>query len=628
MLKLCALVCLALSLQVNAQNLNIDSLKRLLPSAPPDTNRVILYRMLAGLVKNQDPVAAASYARQGVALGHELSYDKGLAGCYLNLAAAYISLGKLDSALQFQDTAITVSHKVGEPNRLALAYLNRADIYMQLRLFEEALRDCDTSLHYADIANSDDRRGRVYQTFGSIHYHQEQYDKAIPYYEKAYQLYMQAGNKQMSSIALNNAGNAYKHTGNHAEAMKRFQQLITQADSTRDQVNMSMYYGNISDLYLEMNQLLLAEKYGADALRYARQTGIGRPLVHANMSMASIRLRRNDLASAITFARTAWDGSKRLEDLALQQSSASLLAEIYAKQQDHRNAYEFLEIAGRLKDTLNKQQFTQDIAGMQTRFEVEEKDKEIQLLAKDRALKDQQLRAQQGLLIGSIILIALGIASVVLLINRYRLRRRMEELELRNRIAADLHDEVGSSLSSIHLLSQMANTPATQDAVRTSIISKMSINAQETMEKMSDIVWMIKPEENDQASLESRMRKFLFDIAESKSIECNFTAHDLERLKLSMVERRQVYLLFKEAVNNAVKYSGSKTIDVLFGQEQGMVKLIVADKGAGFDVSRKSSGNGLRNMQKRAEELGGKFICDTKSGEGTTIALTFPAKLT
>jgi two-component system sensor histidine kinase UhpB len=210
-----------------------------------------------------------------------------------------------------------------------------------------------------------------------------------------------------------------------------------------------------------------------------------------------------------------------------------------------------------------------------------------------------------------------------LLMNRNKLRQRMKELELRNRIAADLHDEVGSSLSSIHMLSQMAsqktNEPGHQD-----ILSRMSVNAKETMDKMGDIVWMIKPGETEAGSLKQRMERFAYEVGTSKNMEIVVQLAELEKVKLSMEQRKNIYLIFKEAVNNAAKYSGTRKIDIDSSIHNKELKLIIKDAGCGFDHHKAKKGNGLGNMMNRAEELGGRLEIGSVPDEGTTITLTMP----
>ncbi len=121
-----------------------------------------------------------------------------------------------------------------------------------------------------------------------------------------------------------------------------------------------------------------------------------------------------------------------------------------------------MKLALELSDTFYKKQYDAETATWQKNFEVGQKDKEIALLNKDSQLQQQQIRMQRLYLAGSVLLVALAVGGIFLLISRHRLRQRMKELELRNRIAADLHDEVGSSLSSIHMLSQCSGTASKQ----------------------------------------------------------------------------------------------------------------------------------------------------------------------
>jgi tetratricopeptide (TPR) repeat protein len=171
-----AIILLASTLTATAQSKLVDSLTREAETRGNDTGKVNALRMLTGLVRTSNPARAIAY---GIALGRKLNFDRGLAGCYLNLSATYISASKLDSALSYIDTAIGFAQKLADPNRLALAYLNRADIYMHLNNLNQSLKNCDTALKYADQANNDDRRARIYQTIGSVYYTQEKYTESM-----------------------------------------------------------------------------------------------------------------------------------------------------------------------------------------------------------------------------------------------------------------------------------------------------------------------------------------------------------------------------------------------------------------------------------------------------------------
>ncbi|MBL0355700.1 MAG: tetratricopeptide repeat protein [Chitinophagaceae bacterium] len=604
-----------------AQQPGIDSLLLVVSKPQQDTGTVIAYRMLAGLVRSSNPLKAAAYGNAGVALGRKLGFDKGVAGCLLNIAACYSAASKMDAALLYIDSAILYSLKVGEPNRIALAYLNRADLHMKQQNLTQSLLDCDSSMHYAEISNNDDRRARVLQTIGSVYYLQQLYRQSADYYDKAYLLYQKIGNSQMSAIVLNNLGNVYKHVKEYEKSVRSFLRAIAIGDSLNDLNNLSMYHENISDAYLQQGNLEAAEKHGLKAMVHAVQQDISTQKANAWECLGSVYLQQKKYPAAIDAGLKAYEIAKAENDVNILFETSDLLAEAYAQSGSHSRAFEFLKINKEINDSLVKKQYDQDIAAMQTRFKVTEKDKEIKILNKDSQLQQQQIKQQRFLIAASAAIVLLSLFGIRLFINRNRLRQRMKELELRNQIAADLHDEVGSSLSSIHMLSQMA-TRQGNDATHKDILERMSNNAKETMDKMGDIVWMIKPGESESGSLKQRMQSFAYEICSTRNISTLLQLDELEKVKLTMEQRKNIYLIFKEAMNNAVKYSGTEKIEATASLQNNQVILTIRDFGKGFDIDMVKKGNGLENIQHRAKELGGNLSFKSAHGEGTMVKLT------
>src|SRR5690606_17403811 len=114
------------------------------------------------------------------------------------------------------------------------------------------------------------------------------------------------------------------------------------------------------------------------------------------------------------------------------------------------------------------------------------------------------------------------------------------------------------------------------------------------------------------------------DICNSRNIACSFSADDLNELKLSMKQKKNTYLIFKEAVNNAVKYSETKKLDIKLIQQNKQLEMVIKDYGNGFDEKTILKGNGLENMQNRAKELNGNLRLTSKQEFGTEIKLSFP----
>jgi signal transduction histidine kinase len=205
------------------------------------------------------------------------------------------------------------------------------------------------------------------------------------------------------------------------------------------------------------------------------------------------------------------------------------------------------------------------------------------------------------------------IALIAYSMHRLRLKRFFAVEKIRNRVARDLHDDMGSTLSTINILSSMAKAKLNTDAHKTAeYISKISDNSQRMMEAMDDIVWAIKPA-NDTMQFEA------------KDIELDFKAdEEVNEAKIDMEGRRDFFLIFKEAVNNAAKYARCSKAEVRVFVENRKLVLQVKDNGIGFDVKQADGGNGLGNMQKRTDALKGKLQLTSIEGEGTEVMLTVP----
>jgi signal transduction histidine kinase len=220
----------------------------------------------------------------------------------------------------------------------------------------------------------------------------------------------------------------------------------------------------------------------------------------------------------------------------------------------------------------------------------------------------------------------LAIAFTIFLLYRYQLRQALKVMAIRNRIAGDLHDEIGSTLSSISIYSQVAKKEVIRKAPEAAdMLEHITESTTGMMDAMNDIVWMINTRNDRFDNITNRMNAFANELLEAKN--CNVQLHvdpELEKLRLDMAQRKNLYLIFKEAINNAAKYAACKNVWIDLSME-GSHKLLmrIRDDGKGFDDSLESNGNGLLNMQKRANELKGEFKLSSRIGEGTLVRLEF-----
>src|SRR4030095_4065823 len=180
---------------------------------------------------------------------------------------------------------------------------------------------------------------------------------------------------------------------------------------------------------------------------------------------------------------------------------------------------------------------------------------------------------------------------------------------IRNNIAADLHDDIGSTLNSISLFSEVAKHEAGKPIPA---LDQIGVSARKIIDAMSDIVWTINPENDAFENVISRMRSLAYLLLKAKGIEFTFkTDESLNQLSLPMLARKNVYLLFKESINNLVKYSNATRASFHISLENENVKMVIRDNGVGFDMENVQMGNGIKNMKRRAEEIGAQLLIES-----------------
>ena len=204
---------------------------------------------------------------------------------------------------------------------------------------------------------------------------------------------------------------------------------------------------------------------------------------------------------------------------------------------------------------------------------------------------------------------------------------RLRELEqVRRRIAADLHDDIGSSLTQISIFSEVLQQRIDKDNERVlEPLEFIAGSSRELVEAMSDIVWAINPQKDFLGELSGKMRRFAADVFTARDIEFTFEAAGLDdKLALGANLRREIFLIFKESVNNIVKHAECSKVEIELSVNDSEIRLRLHNDGAGFDVDKITDGHGLVSMKQRAAGVGGKLEIVSGKGDGTTTTLVVP----
>jgi signal transduction histidine kinase len=223
-------------------------------------------------------------------------------------------------------------------------------------------------------------------------------------------------------------------------------------------------------------------------------------------------------------------------------------------------------------------------------------------------------------------IVTIVIAIILFSVYKIRINQILRLQSIRQRIARDLHDDIGSTLSSISMMSKMAAVSDSAGKEKsTELFSTIGKASTQAMDLMSDIVWSVNPENDKMENIVSRMREYASVILDAADISFELeTDESALHILLPMEKRKDFFLIFKEAINNLAKYSHATKAQIKLSEKNHCLVLYITDNGNGFNPGKAFSGNGLKNMKARAEQLHAKFEISSQQNSGTVISLSVP----
>jgi ligand-binding sensor domain-containing protein len=217
-------------------------------------------------------------------------------------------------------------------------------------------------------------------------------------------------------------------------------------------------------------------------------------------------------------------------------------------------------------------------------------------------------------------ILILTVTAILYMLFRYRLAQKLRVLQIRNRLHRDLHDDVGATLSSVKAYSEILkdnpNNPVIAELIKD--------NSTEMLERLEVIAWATNPQHDNFKSLKNMMVKFAVPLCHSKKIQFYLESAINEEIMIPGEVRQNIFLIFKEAINNMAKYADATECFIQLLMLNSHFHIKITDNGKGFDGTIKGTGNGFKNMEKRAEEFKGKLTIESVLGKGANINMQIP----
>ncbi|HLZ85872.1 MAG TPA: tetratricopeptide repeat protein [Puia sp.] len=609
----------------------VDSMANALRHSTSDSQKADLQAAISLQLAEAYPDSALRMARQGAAIALAAGAKTPYAKCLESVGWSYLRLEKNDSAEYYMTQSISIFHSLHKDRDEAHVMVNLTTLYDYEENNEKLMEYLLKALALMEGLN--DRLGKAVaeQKIADCYMKQGLNEKAMPYLQEALQDFRELHQYAFLGAALNYQGQIYLAFKNYDSAFISYReasQAYRQADFTAGEAAAAE---EIANVFLEKSNRKLQHPYTDSALYYFQQSyhifsKAGRIVWQAYEQMyigeVLILLKKYDEA--------ARDLKEALQAFVTDKSpkfayEATLyLSKLYKETGDYKKAIDYLEQSGVYKDSMDATNRKETMANMFARYETDKKDKTIQLLNAQKALADKELSRNKVIGRFSFSLVALIVALAVVLWKQVRIRHQLKEVQMRNQLAGDLHDDIGSSLSSILLLSNMA-TRNQGGNDRKGALEKIGFTAREVMDKISDIVWTMNPQNDGGTSIRERIEKLGLQVRDISSLQLTIAvSHRLEELKLPMDFRKNIFLICKEALHNIVKHAEASCISLSIDLVHKDINLIIRDDGKGFDTTDHARGNGLGTMAQRAKACGGEFTIQSGRGEGTVILVVLP----
>lgn len=564
-------------------------------------NNIALVQSLLGL---HDEAIKNNYA--SLRLKEQLADNKGIASSFHNIGLLYMVRGDYNIALKNFLSAIEINKQTGNKRGQAENITNMAKIYLERNDFDRAHNYCSLAMKLHDELGS--KQGRAYSLniAGEIKQKKRLYHEALEEYMSAIALFDAINDKKGLACARVKAGDIYYHLKQYDASRNQLQAALETALSIGAKEDVRLAYFHLARLDSAAGRWEYAYKHQQQYMLY--KDSVLNESTEKKLTEATLRYEFSRREDSLFFVQQLMNdqlqrqkilSEKNKQDLAMRENQLSLL-NAEAKVQS-------LELnAGQAALSLQK-------------LENEKVSKNLAMANNEKSLQELQLKKQTEqrnfLLIGFILLAALAVLGYI----AYTSRQKLKMQTLRNKIASDLHDDVGSTLSSISIFSQMMQE---QSKEVNPMLQTITESSRKMLDAMADIVWTINPENDNFEKILLRMRSFAYEMLGAKNIDFEFIAgDDVSSMNLLMETRKNLYLIFKEAVNNMIKYSEANKAVFSLTHTGNVLTMLIKDNGKGFNPATRKAGNGLNNIRNRAEEINGKLVISSFPGEGTSIEL-------
>jgi len=554
--------------------------------------------------------------------------SKGEANACNSVGWAYMHKGKLDSAIFFLQRSRQLFSFLKSDFDVTRVNINLAEVYTKQFKITDAIRYLMEADSLSTMIKSVPLQTDVKRQLAIVYRESGDKQKAATYFKEALNGFDKQGDYKRyinTGVSLSILFRNMNLNDSSLSILSQCRIIANERSGTPYQK--AMIEEHTAETYLAMNNYDKALNGYTSAYRIFAGLNNRADMAYEGFCIGKTLSRMKRTKEAENYLLESYAICDTLKMANYQGDIANELSLLYQQSGNWQKAYQYIKLYDAIKDSLGTAAQVELTNELKEKFETEKKEQEIVLLTTKNQLAETDNKRNR--LLQSLFIILFITSAVIgwLLYNRSRISRKLQEQMLRNQLAGDLHDDIGSALSSIDISSRIALLKKNDSGAVEIQLQKIRQQAHQTLESMSDIVWSINPDNDSFENTLARIREFASELCEPLDISLSFDMPaTLAAAAISRDRRKNLFLICKEAINNAAKYSNCKTLSVKFEKVDTVnVAATIQDDGNGFNEASVKMGNGLRNMKSRAAYMKASLAIDSAEGKGTAVKLVFPA---
>ncbi|MFM9985176.1 MAG: tetratricopeptide repeat protein [Flavobacteriales bacterium] len=520
-----------------------------------------------------------------------------------------------------------------ETPRLSEINTNLGNVYAALGKSEQALQSYQEALRNTDnMSDGKKHKGKILTNIGAMYEEQQDLSKALEYYNQSESIARQVKDTLQIADVLNNRGLVLEQLSRYDEAIALYQEALQYYTALNNIERLTICYNSLGIVSKQQHKLDDAITYYNKAVECAAKLDNDYFVAALMNNVANVYALEKKYDQAISNSLEALSIARSINHLELEQECLGSLSDHYASKGDFQNALRFQKEFQAANDSLINASRAASLAEMETRFDVERKELQIQNLETKTLLQEEENRRKKffiGLLIS---LCALVLIGGFLLMRTAKLNQRKRELEIiaatekqeRDRIAQDMHDELGSGISRINWITGEAQQN-TGEEVKTKFAHIENI-AHQLSSNMRSLIWLLHTGDVTLDVLLSRIRELGGQYEEDFKFHVKMVLP--ENGKQTMLRQnatRDIFLMFKECMTNIGKHAHASEVSCKVSFQNNNLELVVSDNGKGFQPKEVKLGHGLGNLLRRATGLGGTMKIESDNKE-TTFRFILPVQ--